>query len=80
MAACCGRSSGCRCVIQAATPGPTDPITVTVTGAGSTLSPFTVGASIDLDLIVDDQPCNPVTVAEIGGVPKITNRCTYIFL
>lgn len=79
MAGCgCGSSSGCSCVLAAAPDGDCDPVEITVTGAGSSAVPFTIGGVLHLSRFLRLNGNEPWHVeTNVGGCDEILPRCQY---
>lgn len=78
MAGCCQGTAGCRCVVSAATPGACDAVEITVTGAGSSAVPFSIGATLDLDLVARTDGNEPWKLATADGCLKLVPRCEFV--
>jgi hypothetical protein len=54
-----------------------NPVTTTVTGAGSTAVPFVVGTSFDISRLVRLDGNEPWTTGVEGGCTVLVPRCRY---
>lgn len=76
--ACCGRSSGgCSCAVAAATDDGCSAVRATVSGAGSSGSPFSIGTTADWTRLFRLDGNEPWTLAVVGGCTMVVPRCTY---
>lgn len=74
---CCRSGSACACVISAEADDGCNPITTTITGAGSVGSPFVVGTAWDPTRVFRLDGNEPWTTQVVGGCTIIVPRCRY---
>ena len=75
--ACCSGASGCRCVELAAADDGCSAVRATVTGAGSSATPYVIGTTTDLTRLVRLDGNEPWTVDVVSGCSMIVPRCIY---
>jgi hypothetical protein len=74
---CCKGTGACGCIEQGAPDDPCEPVEITVTGAGTTASPFLITPETHLDRIVSTDGWEPWQIENVAGCDIITPRCQY---
>jgi hypothetical protein len=78
MAGCCSGTAGCRCVVSAAADGDCDAVEISVTGAGSSAVPFSIGGILHLSRFIRFDGNEPWAIQTDGnGCEVIYPRCQY---
>lgn len=74
---CCKGTGACGCVQAGAVDDGCDPVQISVSGAGTTASPFLIAANTDLSRVVQTAGWEPWQIETVAGCDLITPRIQY---